>query len=177
MKNYKKWPAPGQNYLIERGDRFPLDSESVVNKYSELLEDILVKSQHTYPGQLVSFADDITDGHDENDKENRSKQGLYIILNTESGGDKFEAHRLAMSSETEDKGAAEKAQDNAYTFINSVIEKQTNPVVTFLNALYGQGAFDEVTESGGFDPDVPITGIVQKQLTDEALYVIYPVSQ
>lgn len=177
MNNYKKWPKPGQNYLIERGDRFPLDPESVVNTYSELLNDILKGSQHTYPGQLVSFADDITLNHDENDKENRDKQGLYIILNTTPGGTTFAAHRLAMSSEVDEKGAAEKAQDNAYTFINSVIEKQTNPIVLYLNGLYAQGAFDEVTESSGIAPDVPITGIIQKQLSDEALYVIYPVSQ
>lgn len=177
MNNYKKWPRPSVNYLIERGDRFPLDPESVVNTYNELLNDILTVSLHTYPGQLVSFADDITPGHDDNDKENRDKQGLYIILNTKSGGETFEAHRLALSSETDEKGAAEKAQDNAYTFINSVIEKQTNPIVLYLNGLYAQGAFDEVTESGGISPDVPITGLIQKQLSDESLYVIYPVSE
>lgn len=176
MKNYKTWPSPGQNYLIERGGRFPLDSESVVNTYAELTEDILKNSQHTYPGQLVSFADDITANHDANDTANRSKQGLYIILNTASGNSTFAAHRLALASEIDNKGAAEQAQDNAYSFVNSVIAAQINPAITFLNGIYQQNAFDEITETGGFDADVPVSGIAQKQMAEDALYVISPVS-
>lgn len=159
-KNYNAFPSftkDGRNYILNRSGRFSLDETEVFTSLANLNE--YLKGDIVYPGQIVSVADDRTSNTSTKD---RTEQGLYYINNTESGGDTYEAHKIALLS---DVGGS----------------TNVDTIVKLLNALYGDTndgtIWDEVTVSdNGYQPSTAVITlsdvITRQESSDSYLYVV-----